>query len=49
MDLGHWQKVLKEAERELEAATGRTTLNAATRELMRAKAEIQWLEAEASA
>ena len=49
MDLRHWQKVLKAAERELEAATGRTTLNSAAKRLMRAKAELKRLQAEASA
>ena len=35
MDLKSWQKALREAEGELEADTGRTTLNAAAKELMR--------------
>jgi hypothetical protein len=37
-NLQYWQSVLREAERELKAATGRTTLNSAARTLMRAKA-----------
>ena len=36
-------------ERELEAATGRTTLNAAAKKLMRANAELKRLKAEAPA
>jgi hypothetical protein len=40
------RKVMREAERELEAATGRTTLNSAVRKLMRAKAELKRLAAE---
>jgi hypothetical protein len=44
----YWQSILREAERELEAATGRTTLNAAAQKLMRAKSELQRMQAEAS-
>jgi hypothetical protein len=36
-NLRYWKSVLREAERELEAAIGRTTLSAAAKELMRAK------------
>jgi hypothetical protein len=40
MDLKFWQKALREAEGELNAATARTSLNAATKKVMRrAKAE----------
>jgi hypothetical protein len=53
MDLKFWQKALREAERELDAATMRTALDAATmrtaldaaaKKLMRAKAELKRLE-----
>jgi hypothetical protein len=44
MDLKFWQKALREAERELDAATMRTALDAAAKELMRAKAELKRLE-----
>ena len=37
---------LQEAERELEAATKRTTVNAAAKKLQRARAELKRLEAE---
>jgi hypothetical protein len=46
MDRAYWTKALQEAERELDAATTRTTLNAAARELQRAKAELKRLDAE---
>lgn len=46
IDLGYWQSVLREAERELQAATTRTTLNAAAKKLMRAKAELKRLQVE---
>jgi hypothetical protein len=49
MDLKFWQKALHEAERELNAATTRTTLDAATKKLMRAKAELKRLKAKAFA
>jgi hypothetical protein len=49
MDLKFWNKALREAERELDAATTRTALDAAARKLMRAKAELKRLQAEASA
>jgi hypothetical protein len=49
MDLKFWQKALREAERELDAATTRTALDAAARKLMRAKAELKRLQAESSA
>jgi hypothetical protein len=47
MDLKFWQKALREAERELDAAITRTALNAAAKKLMRAKAELKRLQAEA--
>ena len=49
MDLRFWKKALREAERELEAATTRMALNAAAKKLMRAKAELKRLQAEVSA
>jgi beta-glucosidase-like glycosyl hydrolase len=49
MDLKLWQKALRDAERELEAATTRMTLDAAAKRLMRAKAELKRLQAEISA
>jgi len=45
-NLRSWGSVLREAERELEAATGRTTLNAAAKKFMRAKAELKRLQVE---
>jgi hypothetical protein len=39
--------ILREAEHEFEAATGRTALNAAARKLTQAKTELKRLEAEA--
>ena len=48
MDLKSWQKALREAERELDAATTRTALDTAAKKFMRAKAELKWLEAKAS-
>jgi hypothetical protein len=41
-----WTKALQETERELDAATTRTTINAAARKVMRARAELKRLEAE---
>ena len=49
MDLKFWQKALREAERELDAAATRTTMDAAAKKLMRAKAELKRLQTEASA
>jgi hypothetical protein len=43
MDREYWTKALNEAERELEAATTRTALNAAAKKVMRAKQELKWL------
>ena len=48
MNLKFWQKALREAERELDAATTRTALDAAAKKLMRAKAELKHLEIEAA-
>jgi hypothetical protein len=49
MDLKFWKKALREAERDLDAATRRTALAAAAKKLMRAKAELKRLQAEVSA
>jgi hypothetical protein len=49
MDLKFWQEALRQAERELDAATTRTALDAATKKLMLAKAELMRLEAKATA
>jgi hypothetical protein len=42
----YWQSILREAERELDAATLNTALKAAARRCMRAKAELKRLEQE---
>jgi hypothetical protein len=42
----YWRKQLREAEQEFAAAKRRTELNAATKRLQRAKAELKRLEAE---
>jgi hypothetical protein len=47
-DIRHWQSVLREAEREVDAATTRTALHAAAKKFVRAKAELKRLQAEAS-
>ena len=39
-----WKKALREAERELDAATTRTALDAAAKKSMRAKAGLKWLQ-----
>jgi hypothetical protein len=49
MKLKYWQKALREAERELDAATTRSALDAAAKKLMRAKAKLKRLGADASA
>jgi hypothetical protein len=49
MDLKFWKKALREADRELDAATTRTALEAAAKKLMRAKVELKRLQAEVSA
>jgi hypothetical protein len=41
MDLKFWQKVLREAERELDAATTRTALDAAAKRFMRAQGRAE--------
>lgn len=43
------EKQLEQAERELDAATGRTALNAAARKLQRARAELKQLDEASSA
>jgi hypothetical protein len=48
MDLKFWKKALRPAERELDAATTRTALEAAAKKFMRAKTELKRLQAEAS-
>jgi hypothetical protein len=40
VDHAYWTKALQEAERELEAATTRTAVNAAAKKLQRARAEL---------
>jgi hypothetical protein len=45
-DLAYWTKKLQEAERELEAATRRSDVNAAAKKLQRAKSELKALEAD---
>jgi hypothetical protein len=44
MDRAYWTKQLQEAERELDAATTRTTINAAARKLQAARAELTRLD-----
>jgi hypothetical protein len=44
MDIKFWQKALREAEVELEAARTRSAVNAAARKPQRAKAEMKLLE-----
>ena len=46
MNRTYWTKVLQEAERELQAATRLSEINAAARKLQRAKAELRQLDAE---
>ena len=47
-DLEYWRERLREAERELDAATRRSALSAAAQKLQRAKTELKRLEAEAA-
>jgi hypothetical protein len=47
MDAKFWKRVLKEAERELDAATRLADLNKAAKRYMRIKAELKRLEATA--
>ena len=49
IDVKFWRKALRNAEQELDAATTRTALDAAAKKLMRAKAELKRLQAEATA
>jgi hypothetical protein len=44
MDRGYWQKALRQAERELEAARTLSALNAAAKRLMLARRELELLE-----
>jgi hypothetical protein len=46
-DRDYWQKQLREAEAELDAAKTRTALNAAAKRLQLARAELKRLEAKA--
>jgi hypothetical protein len=46
MSRTYWTKVLQEAERELQAATRLSEINAAARKLQRANAELRELDAE---
>jgi hypothetical protein len=46
-DLAYWQKKLREAEAELEAARTRTAVNAAAKRVQLAKAELRRLEQKA--
>jgi hypothetical protein len=46
MDREYWQKALREAKRELDAATRRSDVDAAAKKLQRAKAALKALEAE---
>jgi hypothetical protein len=46
-DLAYWTKRLQEAERELDAATRRSDVNAAAKKLQMAKAELKRLERKA--
>jgi hypothetical protein len=48
-DREYWTKKLKDAERELEAATRLSDVNTAAKKLMRAKAELKRLEQAAAA
>lgn len=43
-DRAYWTRALREAERELDAAKGRTAVSAAARKLQRARAELKRLE-----
>jgi hypothetical protein len=46
-DLRYWTKRLQEAERELEAASRRSEVDAAAQRLMRVKAELRAIERKA--
>jgi hypothetical protein len=43
MDQSYWQRVVEEAEEELQAATKPSDVNTAARKLQRARAELRWL------
>jgi hypothetical protein len=47
-DREYWTKQLREAERELDAATRRSDVNAAAKRLQRAKGQLKRLDAEAA-
>jgi hypothetical protein len=47
--LRYWTSILREAERELEAATTRAAMNAAGKKLMQAKSKLKQLQAKATA
>jgi hypothetical protein len=49
MDFKFWTRELREAERELDAATRRSDVNAAAKRLQLAKAQLKRLDAEAAA
>jgi hypothetical protein len=44
VDLKYWQKALRDAEAELDAATTLTSVKTAAKKLQRAKAELKQLE-----
>jgi hypothetical protein len=48
-NLAYWTSILREAERELEAATTRAAMNAAGKKLMEAKTQVKRLQAKAAA
>jgi hypothetical protein len=47
MDRAYWQLQLEEAERELDAAKGRTAINRASKHLQEARRELKRLDEEA--
>ena len=49
MNLKFWQKALRQAERDLEAARKRSDVDAAAKRLMRAKAELKAFEGDSPA
>jgi hypothetical protein len=48
-NIAYWTSILREAERELEAATTRAAMNAAGKKLMEAKAQVKRLQVKAAA
>jgi hypothetical protein len=48
MDRDYWTKQLREAERELDAATSLTAVKAAAKKVRRTKAELKELERQAA-